>query len=177
VELSLLRLALSVKRKTEGVGPRRRGDTSTGSSSVAHLGPFASFLAVGGEGGRGVCSGNICSTPSSSSSSLSVKSMIWRFLFSAIIMGLRNVLGPGRFKISGEELSLALGARGAGLERGVGNIGFGDLVGARAVTGLRGLRRITIASDVFEEDPIAGGSADGRAQISSSSRRLDRPAR
>jgi hypothetical protein len=61
-------------------------------------------------------------------------------------MGLRNVLGPGRFMISGEELSLALGAGGAGLERGVGNIGFGDLVGARAVTGLRGLRRITIAS-------------------------------
>jgi hypothetical protein len=46
VELSLLRLALGVKRKTGGVGPRRRGETSTGSSSEAHLGPFASFLAV-----------------------------------------------------------------------------------------------------------------------------------
>lgn len=115
VGLSLLRFALGVYRKTEGVGPRRRaGEDSTGSSSVAHLGPFVALLAedtdlggettlLGGEGGIGVCSGNICSTPSSSSSSLRVKSIIWRFLFSTTT-GFRKLLGPGRFMISGEEI-------------------------------------------------------------------------
>ena len=78
-------------------------------------------------------------------------------------MGLRNVLGRGRLMLSGEELSLALGAGGAGLERGVGNIGFGDLVGARAVTDLRGLRliRITSGSGAGVKNELISGLAGG----------------
>lgn len=146
VELSLLRFALGGNRKTEGVGPRRRaGEESTGSSSVAHLGPFIVLLAgedtdlggettlLGGEGGIGVCSGNICSTPSSSSSSLSVKSMIWRFRF-CTTMGFRKSLGPGRFMISGEELFASrVREGGAGLDLGVGNIGFVSEADARGM--------------------------------------------
>jgi len=48
--------------------------------------------------------------------------------------------------ISGEEDSLSRKRAGAGLERGVGNIGFGVLLDARAVTDLRGLRFTRIAS-------------------------------
>lgn len=78
-------------------------------------------------------------------------------------MGLRNVLAPGRSMISGEELSLTREVAGAGLDRGVGNIGFGDLVGARAITGLRGLRliRITSGSGAGVKNELISGLTGG----------------
>jgi hypothetical protein len=88
-------------------------------------------------------------------------------------MGLRNVLGPGRFMISGEELSLARAGAGAGLERGVGNIGFGVLLEDRAVTDLRGLRRITIASGsgAGVKNELISGFTGGREGEGSRDRR------
>jgi hypothetical protein len=67
------------------------------------------------------------------------------------------------FIISGEELSLALGAGGAGLDRGVGNIGFGVLLDARAVTDLRGLRpmRITSGSGAGVKNELISGFTGG----------------
>jgi hypothetical protein len=103
---SLLRLALGVKRKSDGVGPRSTlGAGSAGFSSVAHLGPL--LLALGGEAGTGVGSGRIkiSSTPSSSSSSLRVRSMIWRFRLTTGSAGLCVATGLGMWVISGEALS------------------------------------------------------------------------
>jgi hypothetical protein len=167
VESSRLCLALGVKRNKEGVGPRceRAGDATTGLASVAHLGPLA--VVFGGEAGTGVCSGRICSTPSSSSSSLRVRSITSIRLLLTGAEVLRWVFEDNAV-MAGEALFRARDD-GAGLARGLGSDVLDMLFGRGVAFDVRG--RLRIRSSVgsgagVKQDRRSGltGGGDGEGR-------------